>query len=117
MAAPVPRYCATRASQIGQKSTAAALERLPARALTEVNKRVGYKLVSKAGEKGVINLTKLVPLVGAPIGAAVDGISCKTIAGYAMRTFPPVVPRIVRVEAVQADGARGEVVDGEIVPG
>ena len=33
-----------------------------------------------------------------------------------MRTFPPVVPRIVRVEAVQADVARGEVVHGEIVP-
>ena len=45
-----------------------------------------------------------------------DGVSCKTIAGYAMRTFPPVVPRIVRVEAVQADVARGELVDGEIVP-
>ena len=102
--------------QIGQKSTAAALERLPASALTEVNNRVGYKLVSKAGEKGVINLTKFVPLVGGPIGAAVDGISCKTIAGHAMRTFPPVVPRIVRAEAVQADVARGEVVQGEIVP-
>ena len=96
--------------QIGQKSTAAALERLPTSALTEINKRVGYKLVSKAGEKGVINLTKLVPLVGGPIGAAVDGVSCKTIAGYAMRTFPPVVPRIVRVEAVQADVVRGEIV-------
>ena len=47
---------------------------------------------------------------------AVDGVSCKTIAGYAMRTFPPVVPRIVCAEAVQADVARGEVVQGEIVP-
>jgi hypothetical protein len=88
--------------------------------LTEVNKRVGYQLVAKAGEKGVINLTKLVPFVGGPIGAAVDGVSCKTIAGYAMRTFPPVVPRVVRAEAVQAGDAHGvahgEVVQGEIVP-
>ena len=102
--------------QIGQKSTAAALERLPARALAEVNKRVGYQLVSKAGEKGVINLTKLVPLVGGPIGAAVDGVSCKTIAGYAMRTFPPVVPRIVRAEVTEEAVRAGEVVQGEIVP-
>ena len=43
-------------------------------------------------------------------------MSCKTIAGYAMRTFPPVVPRIVRAEAVHADAARGEIVQGEIVP-
>jgi len=107
--------------QIGQQSTAAALQRLPGRVLTELNKRVGYRLVSKAGEKGVVNLTKLVPLVGGPIGAAVDGMSCKTIAGYAMRTFPPVVPRVVRAEAValkigHGEVASGEVVEGEIVP-
>ncbi len=103
--------------QVGQRSTAAALQRLPGRVLTELNQRVGHRLVTKAGEKGVINLTKLVPLVGGPIGAAVDGVSCKTIAGYAMRTFPPVVPRIVRAEVVP-DGAvaEGEVVPGEIVP-
>ena len=102
--------------QIGQQSTAAALQRLPGRVLTELNKRVGYRLVSKAGEKGIVNLTKLVPLVGGPIGAAVDGVSCKTIAGYAMRTFPPVVPRVVRAEAVPVEVASGEFVEGEIVP-
>jgi hypothetical protein len=105
--------------EIGQRSTAAALERLPARVLTELNRRVGYRLVAKAGEKGVVNLTKLVPLVGGPIGAAVDGVSCKTIAGYAMRTFIPVVPRIVprtvRAEVVPGE-VTGEVVQGEIVP-
>jgi hypothetical protein len=102
--------------QTGQRSTAVALERLPAQALTEVNKRVGYRLVAKAGEKGVVNLTKLVPLIGGPIGAAVDGVSCKTIAGYAMRTFTPVVPRVVRAEIVTEHHIPGEVVQGEIVP-
>jgi EcsC protein family len=102
--------------EIGQRSTAAALQRLPGRTLAELNRRVGYRLVAKAGEKGVVNLTKLVPLVGGPIGAAVDGVSCKTIAGYAMRTFAPVVPRIVRAEVVTEHDARGEVVQGEIVP-
>jgi hypothetical protein len=104
--------------EVGQRSTAATLDRLPARALTELNRRVGHRLVAKAGEKGMVNLTKLVPLVGGPIGAAVDGVSCKTIAGYAMRTFPPVVPRVVRAQvevAGQHDGP-GEVVQGEIVP-
>lgn len=101
--------------ETGQRSTAAALERLPVRALTEVDKRVGYRLVARAGEKGVANLAKLVPLVGGPIGAAVDGVSCKTIAGYAMRTFAPVVPRVVRAEVVQHH-TPGEVVQGEIVP-
>lgn len=74
--------------EIGKKSTAAALHKLPGRVLIELNKRVGYRLVTKAGEKGVINLTKLVPLVGGPIGATVDGMSCRTIATYALTTFP-----------------------------
>jgi hypothetical protein len=62
--------------EIGRRSTAVALERLPARILTEINKRVGFQLVIKTGEKGVLNLAKWVPLVGGPIGAAVDGFSC-----------------------------------------
>lgn len=104
--------------EVGQKSTAAALRRLPGRALVELNRRVGYRLVTKAGEKGVVNLTKLVPLVGGPIGAAVDGVSCRTIAGYAMRTFVPVVPRVVQrvhAEVLAEHEASGVVVEGEIV--
>ncbi len=64
----------------------------------------------------MVNLTKLVPLIGGPISAAVDGVSCKTIASYAMRTFPPVVPRrVVRAEVLREADAAGEVVQGEIV--
>ena len=74
--------------EIGTRSAAVALERLPGRVLVELNKKVGYRLVTKAGEKGVVNLSKLVPLVGGPIGAAVDGLGCRTIATYALRTFP-----------------------------
>lgn len=103
--------------EIGQRSTSVALERLPARVLTEVDKRVGYQLVARAGEKGVVNLTKLIPLVGGPIGAAVDGVSCMTIAGYAMRTFTPVVPRVVQAEIMHEPGPAGEVVPGEVVQG
>ena len=102
--------------EVGQRSTAVALKRLPAHALAEVDRRVGYQLVAKAGEKGMVNLTKLIPLVGGPIGAAVDGVSCKTIAGYAMRTFTPVVPRVVQAEIVRDAGPAGDVVQAEIVP-
>lgn len=83
--------------EIGRRSTAVALERLPARILIEINKRVGFQLVVKAGEKGVLNLAKWVPLVGGPIGAAVDGVSCRTIATYALRTFEAQRPRAAPV--------------------
>ncbi|MDN5918007.1 MAG: EcsC family protein [Pseudonocardia sp.] len=89
--------------EIGQKSALAALRKLPGRVLIDINKRIGFRLVTKAGEKGVINLTKLVPLVGAPIGATVDGVGCRAIATYALRTFEPVESResvIVDAETV-----------------
>jgi hypothetical protein len=89
--------------EIGRKSTAAALHKLPGRVLIELNKKVGYRLVTKAGQKGVVNLGKLVPLVGGPIGATVDGVSCRTIATYALRTFPERLGGAV-------------VVEGEVVP-
>jgi hypothetical protein len=89
--------------EIGRKSTAAALHKLPGRVLVELNKKVGYRLVTKAGEKGIVNLGKLVPLVGGPIGATVDGVSCCTIATYALRTFPERFGGAV-------------VVEGEVVP-
>jgi hypothetical protein len=101
---------------LGQRSTTAALERLPAPVLGELNTRVGLGLVARAREKGVVGLTKLIPLVGGPIGAAVDGVSAKTIAGYAMRTFTPVVPRVVQAQIVPEVGTPGAVVQGEIVP-
>jgi hypothetical protein len=90
--------------EVGRRSAAGALEKVSARLLIEINKRVGYKLVAKAGEKGVAALGKLVPFVGGPIGATVDGLSCRTIATYARHTFPP------RMSVGHL------VVDGEIVP-
>lgn len=76
--------------QIGTKSTTAALKRLPGKVLIEINKKVGYRLLTKFGERGVINLAKLVPAVGGVIGATVDGLGCRRIAVYAKATFPAV---------------------------
>jgi EcsC protein family len=98
--------------EVGKNTIAAALQKIPGRVLIELNKRVGYRLVTKAGEKGVINLTKLVPLVGRPIGAAVDAVSCKTIASYARRTFKPQEHIAARRSRASAEP---DVIDAEIV--
>ncbi len=78
--------------QIGTKSTTVALRRLPGKVLIEINKKVGYRLLTKFGQRGVINLTKLVPAVGGLIGATVDGVGCRGIAVYAKATFPALDP-------------------------
>jgi hypothetical protein len=86
--------------EVGRKTTAAAFRRVPGRVLIEINKTIGFRLLTKAGEKGVINLTKLVPLVGAPVGAAFDGFGCRTIATFALKMFEPLEAIVVDAEVV-----------------
>lgn len=74
--------------EIGQKSAIAALRKVPGRVLLDLNRRVGFRLVTRAGTTGTINLIKLAPLAGAPVGATVDGLSCRAIGKYAKHAFP-----------------------------
>lgn len=42
--------------------------------LKEINKKVGFRVITKAGEKGTVNLMKVVPIVGGVVGAGFDGV-------------------------------------------
>ena len=77
---------------ISTKGLASALAKVPGKVFIDINKKVGFRLVTKGGTKGVINAGKLVPLIGAPIGATVDGTTMKFVSGYAKSAFPPVQP-------------------------
>ena len=72
---------------IGTKLTTNAIKRISGRTLVAINKKVGFRLFTKFGEKGVINLGKAVPVVGAVIGATVDSVSTNTIGKVAKDTF------------------------------
>jgi hypothetical protein len=63
------------------------LRRLPSEVRAQLDRRIGYRLVSRAGRRGVLNLTKLIPLVAGPIGAGADGITARSVATYADVTF------------------------------
>lgn len=73
--------------QAGAKTLTAALKKIPGAALAKINQRVGFCLLTKFGEKGVINLGKLVPLAGGVIGGAFDVASTTVIAKNAIRLF------------------------------
>lgn len=59
--------------QIGTKITASLIASISGKTLTAINQAVGFRLITKFGETGVINLGKGVPLVGGAIGAAFEG--------------------------------------------
>ena len=73
--------------KVGQKITENLIKRIPAKLLTEINKKVGFRLLTKAGEKGLINLTKMIPIIGGPISGAVDAAMCRTVGKVAKKVF------------------------------
>lgn len=75
---------------VANKSAMAALKRLPGRVLMEINKKVGFRLVTKFGQKGAVNLVKLVPVAGGVVGAGVNVATMKSVGKYAKSNFPPV---------------------------
>jgi len=74
--------------KIGTKSATAALRKLPGRVLIEINKKVGFRLFTKFGSKGVINLVKAVPVVGGGVGAGVNVAAMRGVGAYAKKNFP-----------------------------
>ena len=73
--------------KFGQRAAVSAIERIPAKALTAINQKVGFRLFTKFGEKGVVNFGKLVPFAGGFIGGTVDTLSTRVIAKNAYRLF------------------------------
>jgi len=72
---------------IGTKVFQNIIKQIPGKVLIEINKKVGFRLVTKAGEKGVVNLMKLVPLVGGVVGGTFDGIFVNSCGQTAKKVF------------------------------
>ncbi|WP_332651504.1 EcsC family protein [Lysinibacillus sp. 54212] len=73
--------------KIGLKVGEAQIKRIPGEVIKKINQAVGFRLVTKFGQKGVINLGKMVPLIGGVIGGSFDAVTTKTIAQAARNSF------------------------------
>lgn len=71
----------------GEQVVLSAIKRIPGAVLTKINQRIGFRFITKFGEKGVVNLGKCVPIVGAVIGGGVDVVSTRTIGKRAIAEF------------------------------
>lgn len=70
-----------------EKMLKEAFKRVPAQVLRNINKIVGIKLITKAGEKSLTSLAKLVPILGGIIGAGVDYAYNKSVGKVAKDIF------------------------------
>lgn len=79
--------CKSAGVQVANKVTLNLLKKLPGTVLTKINQKVGFRLITKFGEKGVVNLVKLVPIAGGVVGGSVDFVGTKLIANKAYKVF------------------------------
>jgi uncharacterized protein (DUF697 family) len=73
--------------QIGKKLAISGIKKIPGEVIKKINQAVGFRLLTKFGEKGVINLGKMVPIAGGLIGGTVDAFSTNTIGNVARKLF------------------------------
>ena len=64
-----------------------ALPIFPGTLLVKINQAVGFRLLTKFGEKGVLNIVKGIPLLGGIIGATFDILSTNTVGNIARDLF------------------------------
>ena len=83
----VADICKSAGVQVANKMSMAMLKKLPGTVLTKINQKVGFRLLTKFGEKGVVNLVKLVPVAGGVVGGGVDFVGTKAIAKKAYNAF------------------------------
>ncbi len=64
-----------------------AVQRISGKALIEINKKVGVRLFTKFGEKGLINFGKAIPLVGGFVGGGFDAVTTYGVGQAAIEVF------------------------------
>lgn len=73
--------------KFGQKFGVAMIKKIPGKTITAINQKVGFRFVTKFGETGIVNLGKVVPVLGAFIGGGIDVASTRIIGYNAYKIF------------------------------
>ena len=73
--------------QVGTKLTQQAIMQVAGATLVRINQAVGFRLVTKAGSTGIVNLGKFVPFIGGVIGGTFDAVTTSTIGSAAKSVF------------------------------
>jgi hypothetical protein len=74
---------------ISSQVTRQIILRISGEVLKRINQAVGFRLVTKTGSKGAVNLVKGVPFVGGMVGGTFDAVATKVIGQTAKQVFVP----------------------------
>lgn len=59
---------------------------IPGKTFAEINKALGIKLISKAGEKTLVNVATMMPFIGSAVSGTVNGVMMNA-CGYSVIAF------------------------------
>lgn len=72
---------------IGTKIATNSVKNMSSKTIIAINKKIGFRLVTKFGEKGAINLGKAIPIIGGLIGGTMDLVTTNIIGNISRDTF------------------------------
>jgi hypothetical protein len=73
--------------KIGTKITLVGIKKISIETIKKINQAVGFRLLTKFGTTGIVNLGKMVPIIGGLVGGGFDAVTTKTIGSIAIKTF------------------------------
>ena len=72
---------------VSTKLATAAIKNISRKTIDRINSAVGFRLLTKFGTTGAVNLGKMVPVLGAFIGATFDGVTTNIIGNKTKEIF------------------------------
>jgi len=72
---------------IVQKLAINSINNISRATITKINQAVGFRLLTKFGSTGIINLGKAVPILGGVVGATFDSVTTNMVGNVARDTF------------------------------
>ena len=73
--------------KLGTKITNVMIKRISIEVIKQINKSVGFRLLTKSETTGIVNLGKMVPIIGGIVGGGFDAVSTKTIGSVTIKAF------------------------------
>jgi uncharacterized protein (DUF697 family) len=75
--------------KVGNKVAMNLVKSISSAALREINKQVGFRLLTKAGSTGIINIVRFVPVAGGLVSGAIEATTCMATGKTANAIFGP----------------------------
>ena len=72
---------------ISKKIAINSINNISGKTITAINQKVGFRLLTKFGEKGAVNLGKSIPFIGGLVGGTFDLVTTNTIGNIARNAF------------------------------